>query len=393
MVNVLFSVLSRAIVILSQVVIIMLMIRLYGELTTGYFSYASAIASVLFMCCTFTLTKLVAVRYRNRSVTYFFSIFLVGGVVSFILYIFSYFIFIKDEPFLVFSTFLIKLLDYSNEFYMVYYRRVGKEVLLFKKQVFRFLSVIVVFGIVNLLDISASVSLTLLSAFYFAFLIFDCCLFRPSFKVVCSGKPFIYYIKMIRLSWKNSLNGLLSTFSTNSPKFACAYFLGMEVVAIYTILSYVYTVFCTFVSILIQAFVIKIKDYDSDWRKFEIKTIVFVISSVLFVSFVNFYCGYNLFSFVVDLSIGEESYIVVTSLLLLTTIPLSIRDLESYLFIKKGFIAYINLSTIISLVSFWLAISIPGLLSLSQLCFYLLLSNCVGMTILVCSRFYKVKVK
>lgn len=392
MTNVIFSVFSRVVVILSQVLIILLMIRMYGELTAGYFSYASAIASVLFMCCTFTLTKLVAVRYKSRSVTYFFSIFLVGSLFSLAIYILSYFFFIKEEAILVLITFLIKFLDYSNEFFMVYYRRLGKELLLFKKQTLRLVIIIILFFIVKENEINANIALAVLAVFYFVLFLYDCYFFGPKFKVVFSIKPFLFYLKMIQSSWKNSLNGLLSTFSTNSPKFACAYFLSMESVAIYTVLSYVYTVFCTFVSIFIQVFVIKIKDYNDSWSKFEIKSVFFILMSVFLVSTVNYLFGYDIFVLATTLNVSEVSYITITSLLLLTTIPLSIRDLESYLFIKRGFIMYINSSTVISLASFWMAISSLNLLSLSELCFYLLAANFFGMAIIIICRIFKVRV-
>lgn len=323
--------------------------RLYGVQLAGSYGVVQGISTMILMAALMAMPKLVAVRFASYSTYFFTSASLFAVFLSAAIYAFAI-ILIGDFSLFAIVVFWLKAVDALGEVNAVYHRRFGREkyysVLSFVKLIAFACWCFLVFVI------KGSVLLFLIGLLFLwlVFLFLDYRILGIRFLTLpnCWG----CYKKLSRRAYQNSISALISTGLTVSPRYAVSIFIGEYAAGVYLLVSYIYTSFVTFFSIVLQTIVSGYKDIVVE------KKVVFKRVTCFLLFYYGFAFGFLLlfYSFLEEKffgfsTVGSDHYLIY--LLMSAAVLLSMRDFYGYFFLKKAKFWSLSGSGLFALVIFW----------------------------------------
>lgn len=376
--SVAYTVSTRLLLILTQLVLFLCIFKLYDKELAGYYTLAMGTFSISLLFFSFTISKFIVVKYKRRSYTFFFCVVLVASFISFFMLL-PLVTIVEGLPVrFILLLFFIKVLDLYNEMNLIYYRRNSLEIKLFFIQLLRTALVVFMFFSGAFLNINLDIVLVSVILIYTPFFLLDCLRFKLKGRYVCSYYLLWTYKKMYHTGWKSGVSGTLSTLFTHSPKYFIALFMTMELVAIYSLVAYIYITTCTFGSLVLQVLFAKVDDFKSFWFRSLRRFILCLTGVASFISVMTYFTIeplYKLFAGDQDIDLA-----VFSALLCLLPIPLIYKDYFSYYLVKENRISISSYATFISIVIFWFfGVLFKSELTLNKISILLLLSSFTSM--------------
>ncbi|MDC9511492.1 lipopolysaccharide biosynthesis protein [Pseudoalteromonas sp. Angola-4] len=350
--NLSVALLTRILALSSQIFIFIFIYKFFGTEQAGYYSLYLGTSSILLMIFTFTITKFIVIRYKRRSYTFFSSVLFVSSIISLIAIMILVMLLDLNAVFFV-LIYLLRFFDFYHEVNMIYFRRKKEDLKLFKIQVLKFISTFLIMIGAYAEFYSFNVMLAffiLVGAGICAYSFVDN---KLKLRIMLSHRAFKFYIRMFKDGRANAINGSLSTFFTNSPRYALGFWVSIESVAIYTLLSYFYTTLCNFSSMFLQVYLSRIDDIRKDFFQLIKKMMVCYSLGIFACSIVVYLFVESILYTLLGSVDGNEG--LVTAVLVLCCLPLFLRDVIGYYLMSINKLYLINYSVFSTLLFFWVS--------------------------------------
>lgn len=308
------------------------------------------------MAFTMAMPKLVAIRYRRHSYSYFVSASLVGVLLAALFFLFVSPLILGEWPFFLGAlVFLLKASDSISEVNAVFFRRKSKDLRFLPATFIKFTFSLISIYVATAMDFEIGVLLlfVLVGAIVGNALEFYLCPY--SLKLFSLRNSIAYYWRLLRAAHGNIYGAMLSVGISVGPRYAAAWLIGPAAAGTYLIASYIYTGVITFGSIVIQAIVARAANFTDAWRNIKRRFILGLVFCYFLLIPFYLVAGEPLMRVLLKEGYSADAYWLALTLILATGIVLS-RDLLSYRLMDLRRLRISNIASLGSIFAFWLSI-------------------------------------